>query len=50
MMDLAELARAENFIDILIDRNRIQIGMDVGDRLDDPVVLILADLEGYDDD
>jgi hypothetical protein len=50
MTDLAEIARAEDFIEILLDRNGIQIGMDGGDRLDDPIVRILVDPEGYDED
>ncbi|MDD1757909.1 MAG: hypothetical protein LUQ22_04165 [Methanotrichaceae archaeon] len=49
MTDLADLAQAEDFIDILLERNGIQIGKDVGDRLDNPIVRILADPEGHDD-
>jgi hypothetical protein len=50
MTDLADIALAEDFIDTLLDRNGIQIGIDFGDRLDDPVVRILADPESYDED
>src|SRR5512137_2267422 len=50
MTDLADIARAEDFIEILLNRNGIQIGMDVGDRLDDPIVRILVDPEECDED
>ncbi len=50
MRGLSEIVLAEEFIDVVLRRNNIQIGMDLGDRLDDPIVRIPVDLEDYEED
>ena len=42
MADLTNISRAEFFVNTVLVRNRIQIGEEVGDRLDDPVLRIFA--------
>lgn len=49
MKDLSDIVLAEGFIDVVLRRNDIQIGIDVGDRLDDPIVRIPVDLEDYEE-
>ncbi|MFB3766071.1 MAG: hypothetical protein ACE14P_12610 [Methanotrichaceae archaeon] len=45
MSDLLELSNAESFVYTVLERNNIQIGEFVGNRLDDPIVRIFADVE-----
>ncbi len=45
MSDLLRVSNAESFIDTVLERNKIQIGEIIGDRLDDPILRILADSE-----
>jgi hypothetical protein len=47
MKDLGELIKAEGFIDVVLRRNNVQIGTDVGDRLDDPIARIPVNLQDY---
>jgi hypothetical protein len=49
MKDLLELSYAESFIDLLLERNEINIGEFVGNRLDAPIVRIFADKVEDDD-
>lgn len=39
------MSNAESFIDTVLERNKIQIGDAVGNRLDDPILRIFADVE-----
>jgi hypothetical protein len=41
--DLIEMSNAESFVDMTLERNEINIGEDVGSRLDDPIIRIFAD-------
>ena len=43
--DLLDVSNAESFVDTVLERNEIQIGEAVGDRLDDPILRIFADPE-----
>ncbi len=43
--DLLDVSNAESFIDTVLERNEIQIGEAVGERLDDPILRIFADPE-----
>jgi hypothetical protein len=43
--DLLEISNAESFIDTVLERNKIEIGEIVGNRLDDPIIRIFADEE-----
>jgi hypothetical protein len=45
MRDISEGILAAGFIDVVLRRNNIQIGEEIGDKLDDPVVRIPVDLE-----
>ncbi len=47
--DLLEMTNAESFAETVLERNEINIGEDVGGRLDDPILRIFADDETYDD-
>jgi len=42
MMDLSNISGAEYFVNIVLVRNKIQIGEEVGDRLDDPILRIFS--------
>jgi hypothetical protein len=50
MNDLNEAIIAQGFIDVVVRRNNIQVGEDIGDKLDDPVVRIPVDLEDYEEE
>jgi hypothetical protein len=45
MADLLDVSNAESFINAVLERNEIQIGEAVGNRLDDPILRIFADPE-----
>jgi len=45
MADLMDVSNAESFINAVLERNEIQIGEAVGNRLDDPILRIFADPE-----
>lgn len=45
MGDLLAVSNAEAFIDVVLERNDIQIGDEIGGRLDDPVLRIFDDDE-----
>jgi hypothetical protein len=45
MADLIDVSNAESFIDLVLDRNDIEIGEDVGSKLDDPILRIFDDYE-----
>jgi hypothetical protein len=47
--DLIEMSNAESFVDMTLERNEINIGEDVGSRLDDPIIRIFADEEDDDE-
>jgi len=49
MKDLNEAIIAQGFIDVALKRNNIQVGEEIGDRLDDPVVRIPVDLGDYEE-
>ncbi|MCX6672950.1 MAG: hypothetical protein NTY37_04135 [Methanothrix sp.] len=42
MMDLSNISGAEYFVNMVLVRNKIQIGEEVCDRLDDPILRIFA--------
>jgi len=50
MRDLSEAVLAEGFIEVVLRRNNIKIGEDIGGGLDDPVIRIPVDLEEYRED
>jgi hypothetical protein len=50
MRDLNEAIIAKGFIDVVLRRNNIQVGEEIGDRLDDPVVRIPVDLGDYEEE
>ena len=41
--DLLDLYYAESFVDTVLDRNDIEIGDDVGSKLDDPILRVIDD-------
>ena len=45
MSDLLDVSNARSFIDMVLERNDIQIGEFLGSRLDDPIIRIFADDE-----
>ncbi|MBN2228910.1 MAG: hypothetical protein JW779_04880, partial [Candidatus Thorarchaeota archaeon] len=49
MMDLTKTSDGKAFVRRLLDRNRIEIGGDVDDRLNDPIVQILIDPDDADE-
>ncbi len=48
--DVIELSNAESFINLILERNKIQIGEDMGDRLDDPIWRVIDDTDKYDEE
>lgn len=50
MMGAAEISNAEYFVHNVLDRNKIKIGEEVGDRLDDPIIRIFYDPEDDEED
>ena len=50
LKDLLEMSTAESFVDLTLERNEINIGEEVGSRLDDPIIRIFADEEEDDDE
>jgi hypothetical protein len=49
MMDLTKTSDGKAFVRRLLDRNQIEIGGDVGYRLNDPIIQILIDPDDADD-
>ena len=43
--DLLDVYSAESFIDTVLDRNDIEIGEDVGSKLDDPILRVIDERE-----
>ncbi|NTV77447.1 MAG: hypothetical protein HGA68_05540 [Methanothrix sp.] len=43
-----EVSNAESFINLLLERNKIQIGEDIGDKLDDPIWRVFDDRDEED--
>ncbi|MGB7546080.1 MAG: hypothetical protein WBL92_10820, partial [Methanothrix sp.] len=48
--DVIELSNAESFVNLILERNKIQIGEDVGDKLDDPIWRVIDDADEYDEE
>ena len=48
--DVIELSNAESFVNLILERNKIQIGEDIGDKLDDPIWRVIDDTDEYDED
>ena len=46
--DLMEVSNAESFINLLLERNKIQIGENIGDKLDDPIWRVFDDRDEED--
>ncbi len=49
MADLLYVSKAESFVDLVLERNKIQIGEAVNSRLDNPILRIFADEEKDDE-
>jgi hypothetical protein len=47
--DLIEVSNAESFVGMTLERNEINIGEEVGRRLDDPIIRIFADEDDDDE-
>ncbi len=45
LVDIFDISDAESFINLVLERNNIQIGEDVGDRLDDPILRVFDEVE-----
>ena len=45
MGDLLDVSNAESFVNTVLDRNDIQIGEDVGSKLDDPILRVFDNEE-----
>jgi len=50
MTDLTDLSNAESFINTILERNAIQIGEEIGSRLDDPIWRIFANIDEDEDE
>jgi len=50
MADLIDVSNAESFVDTVLDRNDIEIGKEVGSKLDDPILRIFDDEEDEGDE
>lgn len=50
MAELFEISLAESFVDSVLLCNEINIGEDMGERLDDPILRVPYDPEDYDDE
>ncbi len=48
--DIIELSNAESFVNLILERNKIQIGENIGDKLDDPIWRVINDTDEYDED
>jgi len=48
--DVIDISNAESFVNLILERNKIQIGEDVGDKLDDPIWRVIDDTDEYDED
>ncbi|HQN30741.1 MAG TPA: hypothetical protein PKX20_06410 [Methanothrix soehngenii] len=48
--DIIELSNAESFVNLILERNKIQIGEDIGDKLDDPIWRVINDTNEYNED
>ena len=47
---IIDISNAESFANLILERNKIQIGEDVGDKLDDPIWRVFDDTDEYDDE
>ena len=48
--DLLDVYNAESFIDTVLDRNDIEIGEDVGSKLDDPILRVVDEREDLEEE
>ena len=48
--DLLDVYSAESFIDTVLDRNDIEIGEDVGSKLDDPILRVIDEREDLEEE
>lgn len=48
--DVIDISNAESFVNLILERNKIQIGEDVGDKLDDPIWRVIDDTDEYDEE
>ena len=48
--DVIEISNAESFVNLILERNKIQIGEDVGDKLDDPIWRVIDDTDEDDEE
>ena len=50
MADLLDVYNAESFVDTVLDRNDIEIGEDVGSKLDDPILRVFDEREDLEEE
>jgi hypothetical protein len=48
--DLLDVYNAESFIDTVLERNEIEVGEDVGSKLDDPILRVFDEREDLEED
>jgi len=48
--DVIDISDAESFVNLILERNKIRIGEDVGDKLSDPIWRVIDDTDEYDED
>jgi len=48
--DIIELSNADSFANLILERKKIRIGEDVGDKLEDPIWRVLDDTDDTDDE
>lgn len=48
--DVIDISNAESFVNLILERNKIRIGEDVEDKLDDPIWRVIDDTDEYDED
>ena len=48
--DLLDVYNAESFVDTVLNRNDIQIGEDVGSKLDDPILRVFDEREDLEEE
>jgi len=48
--DVIDISNSESFVNLILERNKIQIGEDVGDKLDDPIWRVIDDTDEYDEE
>jgi hypothetical protein len=47
--DVIDISNAESFVNLILERNKIRIGEDVGDKLDDPIWRVIDDTDHTDE-